>query len=548
MESKDKDVVPSLGSPWASGTGPWDAILKAVKDQLPSLDSDSSLSDCGEEELFIFQRNQTVLIPDLSEELAEDPADGDKSRTWVVEAEGSPPEPVLVPMAFTAEPRSGWNARTKDSVSWEGRDPGGPSESCDEINSLLRMAEETPEGLEGDLASMSFNTKVSQSPPWGLQGEASPSPHEGDPNTDPPSTASQDPVNRRALRRERRKMIEKDILRKVTWDARDPACSDQSQEEMSCQAGESAHGPEPPPEVPREGWPVLSLKQLEEWDLDYTLQSLAGQEDNQGNHVPGGMWWATKADHHQSRDHTAPSAQDRLMERLALLCATQSRASASAWKVADSTARDTEEEAGRRCASTKPGCQAELDWNVAKGMRLKMEPPTIFIDLRQTEPPDHKSPESSSHSSSDTEEEEEETAALGDQQGPVAQASPSSRGLRDCTGKSQLLQQLREFRKGMAHPKPPASKGPGGQEAQVPEDVVGSGAGRKQHVQLWAEGQSTQARLPGRKSQGPAPSWAGDSQGSPGTSSGPTIDASAGWYSDGSLDYGVTSTTLSPTE
>lgn len=46
-----------------------------------------SQSDCGEEELFIYQRNQTTLIPDLSEELAEDP-DG----AWVAPANRSPPE------------------------------------------------------------------------------------------------------------------------------------------------------------------------------------------------------------------------------------------------------------------------------------------------------------------------------------------------------------------------------------------------------------------------------------------------------------------------
>lgn len=43
MASQDKDVGPSLPSPWASQMGPWDAMLEAVRDQLPSLDSDSSL-------------------------------------------------------------------------------------------------------------------------------------------------------------------------------------------------------------------------------------------------------------------------------------------------------------------------------------------------------------------------------------------------------------------------------------------------------------------------------------------------------------------------
>nr|KAF6488872.1 hypothetical protein HJG59_001714 [Molossus molossus] len=87
MTSQDKDVGPSLPSSWASQMGPWEAILEAVREQLPSLDSDSSLSECGEEELFIYQRNQSTLIPDLSEELAEDP-----DEAWVAPANSSPLE------------------------------------------------------------------------------------------------------------------------------------------------------------------------------------------------------------------------------------------------------------------------------------------------------------------------------------------------------------------------------------------------------------------------------------------------------------------------
>lgn len=67
---------------------------------------------------------------------------------------------------------------------------------------------------------------------------------------------------------------------------------------------------------------------------------------------------------------------------------------------------------------------------------------------------------------------------------------------RSCTGKSQLLQQLRAFRKGIAQPKLPANKGPGGGRAQAPEDTAGSGTVRKQHMKLCAKGQSAQARLP----------------------------------------------------
>ncbi|XP_047390291.1 dynein axonemal assembly factor 8 isoform X6 [Sciurus carolinensis] len=317
VASKDKDVAPAPSSPW-------DAILEAAKDQVPSLDSDSSLSDCGEEP-FIFQRNQPILIPDLAEELAADPADDSDSRTWVPLAETSLPE------------------------------------------------------------------------------------------------------------------------------------------------------------------------QLEEWDLDYILQSLSGREDKQGNDLPRTAWWA--ADLLQSQARTAPCSQDRLLEQLALLCAVQSRASGPARKLPADTPQDTEEqEAGSRCASMKPGFQAELGQPLVESTRLKIEPPTIFIDLRQSEPPespDHQSPGSSSHSSSDSEEDVGETAVLEAQQSPTQQAAAISQDLRSCTGKSQLLQQLRAFRKGTALPQLPVRERPGGQKA--PEDAIE----RKEQVELWAEGQSTQARLQG---------------------------------------------------
>ncbi|XP_053527745.1 dynein axonemal assembly factor 8 isoform X8 [Artibeus jamaicensis] len=295
MASQDKDVGPSLPSPWASQMGPWEAILEAAREQLPSLDSDSSSSDCEEEELFIFQRNQTTLIPDLSEELAEEP-----DRGWVPPADRAPPELLAVPMEFSPEPWVEWNARTM-----EGRDPGQPVESS---------------------------------------------------------------------------------------------------------------------------------------------------------------------------DHAEPSAQDRLMEQLTLLCATKSRA----WKVPADMLEDTEQlEARSRCASTQPGFQAGLSQRRQLGSPA--EPPTVFIDLRPTEPSDQgplesPSPSPSSSSSDSEEAGEEETAARRDRQGPA--------GPRDCTGKSQLLQQLRAFRKGMAQPQLPASKRLTSQKAQAPEDTAGSGTGKKQHITL----------------------------------------------------------------
>ncbi|KAI2576972.1 hypothetical protein G5576_012426, partial [Homo sapiens] len=89
-----------------------------------------------------------------------------------------------------------------------------------------------------------------------------------------------------------------DILQKVTRDACGPTSSDKGGvKEAPCHAAESAPRSKMPLVEPPEGPPVLSLQQLEAWDLDDILQSLAGQEDNQGNRAPGTVWWA--ADHRQ---------------------------------------------------------------------------------------------------------------------------------------------------------------------------------------------------------------------------------------------------------
>ncbi|DAA15632.1 TPA: hypothetical protein LOC618674 [Bos taurus] len=304
MASPDEDGRPSLPNPW-------DAILEAVKHQLPSLDSDSSASDCEDEELFIFQRNQTVLIPDLSEELADDPA-----GAWVTSS-GSPPELAAVPVESAMEPWGEWNAwpRPQESAPLEGRAPSKSS-------SLLRMSAETPPRQDDD-AGGTLNTSASQSPRQGPQGEATRSPQEAGLQTEPLGAASQaqegsDAASRKALRRERRKMIEKDILHKVTWDGRNPACPDASRgKEKACDAVEV------PSEGPPGCLPVLSLQELEEWDLDQVLLSLTGREEDRGDGAPGAAWWA--AGRLQGQDHTEPSTQDRLMERLSLLCARQSR-------------------------------------------------------------------------------------------------------------------------------------------------------------------------------------------------------------------------------
>lgn len=141
--------------------------------------------------------------------------------------------------------------RSKDLAHQERRDPGWACQSCVKNSPILVNTEEAPTWLEGSLRSLS-NPRGSQSPPWCSQEEEATFPLEGELKTEPSDTDFRNSAKRRALRRERRKMIERDILHKVTQAAQSPACGDQ---------GQSAElGPEATSEQSREGWPVLSLK------------------------------------------------------------------------------------------------------------------------------------------------------------------------------------------------------------------------------------------------------------------------------------------------
>ncbi|OCT64336.1 dynein axonemal-associated protein 1 [Xenopus laevis] len=75
MASEQDGFLPAAtrgDSNW-SGVSGWESALSAMRAEVPSIDSDdSSLSDCEEEELHIFQREDTNLIPDLSIELLDD--------------------------------------------------------------------------------------------------------------------------------------------------------------------------------------------------------------------------------------------------------------------------------------------------------------------------------------------------------------------------------------------------------------------------------------------------------------------------------------------
>ncbi|KAI5127947.1 hypothetical protein MUG91_G95n7 [Manis pentadactyla] len=138
-----------------------------------------------------------------------------------------------------------------------------------------------------------------------------------------------------------------------------------------------------PPEAPQEGPLALSLQQLEELGSDHILRSLAEQEDDREEGAPGAAW---AADRQSQAGHPVPSAQDRLMERLALLCATQSRAPSSAGKVpADMPQGTKQQEAGSRDCTGKSQLLQQLR-AFRKGMPQPGLPPPRVPTARRLRP------------------------------------------------------------------------------------------------------------------------------------------------------------------
>lgn len=160
-------------------------------------------------------------------------------------------QPLLVPGRLAVEPRSDRIVRSEDLTPQERRGPGWSG--CLQNSPLPVDAEEAHSWLEGSFRSSS-NPRGSQSPPQYSQGQGATFHLEGELNTEPSDTDFRNSAKCRALRRERRKMIEREILQKVTQAAQSPACGDQSQ------AAEVEPRLEATLEQSREGLPVLSLK------------------------------------------------------------------------------------------------------------------------------------------------------------------------------------------------------------------------------------------------------------------------------------------------
>ncbi|XP_027695166.1 uncharacterized protein C16orf71 homolog isoform X2 [Vombatus ursinus] len=486
MASNDKQDHPTGQNqlPCLYDTSIWGSILASVKEQLPSFDSDSSSSDEEDGELFIFQRDEENLIPDLTEELADDPDI----------------QQLLESVINTGK---NWYGGIKDSAILEGKDASkplliGPAfADIEEIQTgiHLRITEKSAQWQKGDWDLFRSSAQALITGPQ--EEEFSTSTYKKGLTTDNLGTGNlssseeSDSTSIKAIRKERRKMIEKNILCKEIkkFPLESLSCS-QFTEPTTHEPTESEDMKEKMP-AKHEGLKLQSLEILDEWDLDKILQNLEAQK-NQGECATGVTCWEVDPSF-KGRGSLVSKTQDRLMEQLVALCAKQSKdLSLPHEKPSDKLCHPMEDQIRSRCMSHLTPGQRQ---HVTKDTKLKgkMESPTVFIDLRQPEPKKSVPLPRSEHrfqnqgdklSSSDSSiESEEETPDVRDEKGPRERIS---QGPRDQTGKSYLLQQLRAFQKTSrsrgTETKVIAQEGHNTLEAETFEDVAKSGIRRKQHV------------------------------------------------------------------
>ncbi|XP_007498805.1 dynein axonemal assembly factor 8 isoform X2 [Monodelphis domestica] len=488
MTSKnEQDLIGYNQFPCLFHTSMWGSILASVKEQLPSFESDSSSSDSEDGELFIFQRDEENLIPDLTEELADDPD--------------------IQFLESVTNTEKNWNERIKDSAIFEGKDASEflvvrPAfEDTEEISSgsHLKVPKESTKWQKGDTWDF-FRSRV-QALIRGSQVEEFPT------LTCPtglltdnlricnfsPSEES-DSTSIKVIRKERRKMIEKNILHKEI--KMSPLENLNRRQFIKPEIHESSEsvGIEEKMPAKHEGLTLQYLEKLEEWDLDKILQNLEAQK-GQGKRKTGATYWKVPSSF-KGRGSLTSNSQEKLMEQLVALCAKQSQNTLPIprEKPSDKLLYPMEDQIQSRSSWCRSPLTPGQSQDMAKDTKLKwpVEPPTVFIDLRQPEPKksvllplsDYRfqNQEDELSSSDSSTENEEETPDVRDEKGSRKRMSQRK---RDQTGKSYLLQQLRAFQRETAEARGPETKvtaqqGHGAQNPETSEDVAMLGIGKKQ--------------------------------------------------------------------
>ncbi|XP_040430157.1 uncharacterized protein C16orf71 homolog isoform X5 [Cygnus olor] len=400
----------------------WGAILAAVKDQLPSLDSDTSTSGCeSDEELFIFHREHPNLIPDLSEELLEFSLED--SDTQVV---GCCEQQVKETERY---PWEIWNGDLKSSGFQKKTDGAQVSERehvlviKDETSSLASHAEEIP----GQKGAVFFEEPLSDSTD-GLEEKELGRQQAKERVNSWLNTASL--VEELGSKKERRKLIKTKILSKIYLEPSPghPELNVKPPSHGMSNSLERSVKEETSTADHLQEQTHLSLQNIEKWDLDKILEEQKQQKDS--THAEFAI---SSADHETFRCRS----EHQLMEKLGELCGRQSRTTSSCCRRPSTKISFQEEQENRKDVAFLSSSPSSLTMDT---MRLPClpEPQTVYIDLRDAKPQKSVTFHDENQSAGDSSTEEEETVTIKDQ---------TERRMSNCSGKSLLLQQLRTARK-----------------------------------------------------------------------------------------------------
>ncbi|XP_072205719.1 dynein axonemal assembly factor 8 [Excalfactoria chinensis] len=410
-EDAEHPAEPPIVPTGSNSSFRWGDILAAVKDHLPSLDSDSSTSDCESDgELFIFQRDQPNLIPDLSDELLEfSLEDSDLQKTE----------------------ENKWNGDLK-SLGHQKKIDGAQVVAKeyvrvikDEASKLSSHTEEIPSQKEAVLEEYLADSTD------GLGEE--------EPGRQQAREKGNSCLNTSLLleelwsKKERRKLIETKILSKIFLEPspgypelnnKPPSRGISTSLERSAKEESSAAGHLQ--ELTR-----LSAQNTEIWDLDKTSAELKQQKNTSNTHAEIAF---SSADYETFRGRS----EKQLMEKLEELCDRQSRTLSSHCRWPSAKISIQEEQENKKDVAFLSSSPSSLRMDAVR-MQCLPEPLTVYIDLRDSEPQKSVTFPDEKQSAGDSSTDEEETVTVMDKE---------EREIRkNCSGKCLLLQQLRRAHK-----------------------------------------------------------------------------------------------------
>ncbi|XP_053848489.1 dynein axonemal assembly factor 8 isoform X4 [Vidua macroura] len=403
----------------------WGAILAAVKDQLPSLDSNSSTSDSeSDEELFIFQRDLPNLIPDLSEELMMFSLE-DSQEQQIQETE-------TLPWGI-------WN-RDLESFDFQEKTDGAQIIAKEDVQMIKNEAPE-PASQTGEMPSQKravLEESPSDSTDHLEEKEMGRTQAKERVNSWLNTAVS---VEELYSKEERKKLIETKILSKTLvqpspkQDVKPP--SHGINNSLGRFAKEETSPAEHLGEVTH-----LSLQNIEKWDVDKNLEELEQQGDK--THAEVAFF---PADYETFRR----KCEDELMERLGELCARQSRA----------VSPPCERPSAKLCSFQGQQDNKDVALLSSSPSSLRMgrmsfqglpKPATVYIDLRDAEPQKSVTvPEEEQSASDSSSSEEEETVTIKDEakrrmrEGSERELSQKEEEMKERQRRCRLQEQLEQW-------------------------------------------------------------------------------------------------------